>query len=54
VASVPGSIERGLAADLGGTALIGFEPTGVTCTIDASLSAPNRRAARWLIVRCGS
>jgi two-component sensor histidine kinase len=32
-------IERGLAADLGGTARIGFEPTGVTCTIDASLSA---------------
>jgi two-component sensor histidine kinase len=32
-------IERGLAADLGGTAQIGFEPTGVTCTIDASLSA---------------
>ena len=31
-------IERGLAADLGGTARLAFEPDGVRCTIAASLS----------------
>lgn len=33
-------IERGLAADLGGTARIDFAPEGVTCTIDAPLPRP--------------
>ena len=32
-------IERGLAADLGGTAALAFEPDGLRCTITASLSA---------------
>ena len=32
-------IERGLAADLGGTAALAFEPDGLCCTITASLSA---------------
>jgi len=30
-------IERGLGADLGGSASLGFEPDGVKCVIDASL-----------------
>jgi PAS domain S-box-containing protein len=30
-------IERGLAADLGGTATIAFEPSGLVCTVDAPL-----------------
>lgn len=30
-------IERGLAAELGGTAHIAFEPAGVVCTVDAPL-----------------
>jgi PAS domain S-box-containing protein len=30
-------IERGLAAELGGTAIIDFAPTGVVCTIEAPL-----------------
>jgi PAS domain S-box-containing protein len=32
-------IERGLTADLGGTAALEFEPDGVRCTIEASLDA---------------
>jgi PAS domain S-box-containing protein len=32
-------IERGLTADLGGTARLAFEPDGLRCTITASLSA---------------
>jgi PAS domain S-box-containing protein len=32
-------IERGLAADLGGTAHLSFEPDGLRCTIEASLKA---------------
>jgi PAS domain S-box-containing protein len=32
-------IERGLAADLGGSAALNFEPDGVRCTIEASLEA---------------
>jgi PAS domain S-box-containing protein len=32
-------IERGLAADLGGTARLGFEPAGLSCEIQASLAA---------------
>ena len=32
-------IERGLAADLGGTARLLFEPDGLRCTIEASLEA---------------
>jgi PAS domain S-box-containing protein len=32
-------IERGLAADLGGSAALSFEPDGVRCTIEASLEA---------------
>ncbi|HEY0034303.1 MAG TPA: sensor histidine kinase, partial [Devosia sp.] len=30
-------IERGLASEFGGKVLIGFEPTGVVCTVDAPL-----------------
>ncbi|HEX8379323.1 MAG TPA: sensor histidine kinase, partial [Allosphingosinicella sp.] len=32
-------IERGLAADLGGTAALRFEPAGLRCEIEASLAA---------------
>jgi two-component sensor histidine kinase len=31
-------IERSLAQDLNGTAVLAFEPTGLICTVDASLS----------------
>ena len=30
-------IERGLAAELGGTVRIDFQPDGIVCTIDAPL-----------------
>jgi PAS domain S-box-containing protein len=36
-------IERGLAADLGGSAEMAFEPDGVRCTITASLAAVQAR-----------
>jgi two-component sensor histidine kinase len=32
-------IERGLAADLGGTAALSFDPDGLRCDIQASLAA---------------
>ncbi|HEY0627240.1 MAG TPA: HWE histidine kinase domain-containing protein [Allosphingosinicella sp.] len=38
-------IERGLAADLGGTATLHFEPDGLCCVIEASLEAIQAREA---------
>nr|WP_295373644.1 HWE histidine kinase domain-containing protein [uncultured Sphingosinicella sp.] len=39
-------IERGLTADLGGTANLSFEPDGVRCTIEGSLAAVQARESR--------
>jgi PAS domain S-box-containing protein len=38
-------IERGLAADLGGTARIDFRPEGVVCTVEAPLPEPEEAEA---------
>ena len=39
-------IERGLAADLGGTAKIDFDPEGVVCTVEARLPQEEEAPAR--------
>jgi two-component sensor histidine kinase len=38
-------IERSLAAEFGGTVTMDYAPTGVVCTVDASLAAVQEETA---------